>query len=240
MPIPGTYREVVAARIAKSLDPERHPLVSGLWKGEPAARVALRVARDVFLGNWPGLQTIRTPVKALRLSRDGPVINPFKDLYDSLTAPPESLEAARTVKTLLAQADTSFYKYPEIIPTDVSFRSYIDLLAAEEKIPEIPLALAWMRELGVKPSKQTLATAMVYFAQVGTDAPLVELVKGGPDSNPYSQLSRWIVDWVGHEKMPGSSDLSYQWQRVDYYWRSDYVKVIEDRNKATWETEVDE
>jgi len=231
-------REAISARISNALDVDRRSAVSGLWKGEPAAQVALRVAREVFLGNWPALQEVRAPVKALRQSRDGPVMNPFKDLYDSLTiSAVEPLSAARAVKCLLDQSKTPLYKYPEIIPSDVSFRAYFDLLAAEEQIPEIPLALAWMRALGVRPSAATLATALVYFAQVGADAPLIQSIKGGPGSSPYERLIWWMKDWVGEENMPKPSQLGFQARRIDFYWRSDYAKMVEDRNRVTWETD---
>ena len=42
-------------------------------------------------------------------------------------------------------------------------------------IPEIPLLLAWMRRLGITPSKDTLVLALVLWREVNLQAPLIEM-----------------------------------------------------------------
>jgi len=69
--------------------------------------------------------------------------------------------------------------------------------------------------LRVRPSCDTLATALVYWAEVSMDAPLIEYWKGG--TGEYSRLVRWMRNWVGEDKMPTAAHIGVHIRRVDFF-----------------------
>ena len=205
--------------------------VTGLWGGERASRVALQIGRDMFLANYPELGEIGAPVRPLRKSRNDLALSPVSDLIHSVLGgssagsrsspphlptrdrdrdhgggrrPPETTTPIERV----ARRNTreSFWRYASIVPSDLTFRLYVDLLGSEDESAEIPVVLAWMRYLNVRPSRATLATALVYWAEVGMDAPLVEMIKvkglgfggegGRRRGSPYEELWAWMEGWL--------------------------------------------
>lgn len=203
-------------RLAMLLDPGRRSSLDGMWGSEPAPNVALRIATQVLLHNYPELRGIRHPVRALRHSSSAPALSPVSDAFHSLLGSSSSNEPSDSTLAHLAHASQSppGCSFPNIVPTDVTFRAYIDLLATLNLTFEIPLALAWMRTLGIFPSKTTLAAALVHWAEVALDAPLIERLKGGPGSSPYTLLKSWMLDWVGDGNMPRSEEMTREMKRL--------------------------
>ena len=117
--------------------------------------------------------------------------------------------------------------YSRIVPTNVTFRLLLDLLGAESLSAEIPLVLAWMRTLNIMPSKSTLATAIVYWTEVGSDAPLIEALKGGQYHSPYKRLVEWMTEWVGVEYMPQGVHIQAERKRVRYYKETSYRDMLD-------------
>ncbi|KAI0326288.1 hypothetical protein GY45DRAFT_1310684 [Cubamyces sp. BRFM 1775] len=197
-------------------DPKR--AVTGFWRGHRAGSVALRVARQIFLGNWPELARLETPVLALRVSSSAQATSPMSDLYRSILHPDEGtlgediLGRASAVTPQQEGADT----YYGILPHDPMFRALIDLLADEDRAWQIPLVLKWMQHLSVVPSSATLATALVYWAEVSLDGPWIEKIKG-PGSSQYMRLRRWMMGWVGWKRMPRREDMQAALRRVQYF-----------------------
>lgn len=212
-----SLRGDTAAKIAGLFNPKARAVLNGMWDGESAAEVALRIATQMFLGNWPILKNVRTPVRALRHSAEDRTLAPLSDAFMSLSGSYYGDEDAPPPIIILAEGSTPLYSYPHIIPTDVTFRAYIDLLHAECFTTDIPLVLAWMRELRISPSKNTIASALVYWSEVSKDAPLIEAMKGGSHRSPYAMLSQWIQAWVGKEHMPTSIEWSHAIKRLAYY-----------------------
>ncbi|KAF9481590.1 hypothetical protein BDN70DRAFT_517808 [Pholiota conissans] len=103
--------------------------------------------------------------------------------------------------------------YPSVVVTNANCFNYITLLGVGGRAAEIPLVLAWMRELGLQPSESTLAVALVFWAEVSVQAPLVERWNGGPGRNEYAKLVEWIADWVGKKRVPGERTLQ-KWRGV--------------------------
>ncbi|KAJ3473378.1 hypothetical protein NLI96_g13030 [Meripilus lineatus] len=165
-----TQRKKAAERIAKLLDPTDNETrrIDGLWHNQSAPKVALHIARSMFLHNWPELQHIPPPVYPLRHHPSSPAFSPVSDLFHSLLdhrlrtreMSSEDIAVEKLSKEIM---DESMYTY--IMPTDVTFRSYIDLLGTEMQHATIPLVLAWMKYLNIRPSSTTLATALVYWAE---------------------------------------------------------------------------
>ncbi|KAH9921124.1 uncharacterized protein B0H18DRAFT_1021975, partial [Fomitopsis serialis] len=187
---------------------------SGLWNGERAGAVALHLAQDIIFSNWPALKEVQSPAEALRPTGDFQGSFPMTSLLRTVlhrTAPP----TAPSPEAQSASAARVALPYPQILLNDVAFRTYIDLLASESQIPQIPLALAWMRALDIKPSKNTLATALLYWAEVGMDAPLFEHFRDG--SSQYARLKRWMGEWVGERLMPTDKHIAMHMRRLKYF-----------------------
>jgi hypothetical protein len=95
--------------------------------------------------------------------------------------------------------------YPQIYPTNAMFFAYIQLLGFQSLATEIPLALAWMRVLDIKPSRHTLSVALVFWAEVSLHGPLIEKLVG--ERSEYLKLVRWIREWVGDKGAPNDKDI---------------------------------
>lgn len=213
------------------LDPTHRARVTGLWHGAPASRVALRLAVEFFLGHWPFLRDVLPPTRALRRSRDDAAHSPMSDALNSVMAlGGASADHEPSPLLALVPSDYSAFPFPHVMPTDVSFRALIDLLAAEGLHTEIPLVLGWQRALRIAPSKATLATALVYWMDVSMDAPLVERFKRTRGRDPFALLSAWMEDWVGKTGMPGPKMMSHEMRRKAYYTDSRYLDIIDERN----------
>ncbi|OJT05016.1 hypothetical protein TRAPUB_4198 [Trametes pubescens] len=179
--------------------------VTGFWRGERAGAVALRVAWRIFTSNWPALAELKAPMGTARRSAEEHEIalSPIADLYRSLHeddgAQDEDEEDGRT--------------YYGIVPHDPAFRALLDLLAEEGRARQVPLVLAWMRYLGVRPSKDTLAAALVYWGEVALEGPLIERWRGERGSG-YGRLVAWVEEWVGRRGMPGREESQRALRRV--------------------------
>ena len=242
--VPGQYdpvpwlerRKNSLLRMEALLNPQdgRKPNVNGLWDGQHAPQVALQIVRNMFLNNWPELRTIRAPVRPLRQNSASPAVSPVRDLIHSVMGYPRGHEGQVSASVQLkARSSTPRHRYARIMPTDLTFRLYIDLLGTEYQSMDIPRALAWMRHLNIRPSKSTLATALVYWAEVSMDAPLIAALKGRSKMDPYSRLTGWLMHWVGERGMPSNEQIGEQMRRINYYRNSDYEGIIEQRLKNT-------
>jgi len=54
---------------------------------------------------------------------------------------------------------------------------------------------------------------LVFWAELGVQAPLVEKWYGGPEKNEFSKLVDWITDWVGKKMLP-RPEMLHKWQRI--------------------------
>ncbi|BGP27586.1 hypothetical protein JCM10295v2_006558 [Rhodotorula toruloides] len=89
-------------------------------------------------------------------------------------------------------------RYPYLYPNDVVFRALIQLVGAHAHISDIPLIVAWMRHLGVHPSRLTLGLAM---AHVDGDASIAP--------NKVEGWRRWLIDWLGEEQVPSDREIAW-------------------------------
>lgn len=162
------------------------PPESGFWHGDWAFITARVIFRDAVLGNWPHLQAIPCPVGTYTPTTISDRLWVTKDPAPEL-------------------------RWPTIIPIDKTFHAYIFLLGWNELQAEIPLALAWMREMGIKPLHKTLCAALMYFGEVSRLPPLFEsfeLRKGQEYGGDYGKLRRWIADWVGESALPSEDAVA--------------------------------
>ncbi|KAG1835410.1 hypothetical protein DFJ58DRAFT_201096, partial [Suillus subalutaceus] len=93
------------------------------------------------------------------------------------------------------------HPYLSIVPTDLTFSAYIQLLGFTAHASEISLALAWMRALQIHPSRKTLSIALVFWAEVSLRGPLFEewAERRNKGESEYGRLVRWMTEWVGEE-----------------------------------------
>ncbi|EIN05268.1 hypothetical protein PUNSTDRAFT_107540 [Punctularia strigosozonata HHB-11173 SS5] len=201
--------------------------VTGLWRDVPAWQRARQIFRQVVLGNWPKLMAVSPPAMPVRPSGEYSSLG-IREIASAFVGPSSGNAKGPTVRPpylpamqhLALQGLYPLGAYPHIYPTDRTFRAYIRLMGARvyagdgvEYASEIPLALAWMREMEVKCSKETLALVTVLWAEVGMRAPLVEnwlARKGGPgvdERSEYAKLMAWMKEWVGQEGMPSERDV---------------------------------
>ncbi|EPQ55890.1 hypothetical protein GLOTRDRAFT_121282 [Gloeophyllum trabeum ATCC 11539] len=205
---PGKRRQVLVERIKAAIADRKAP--KGTWNDEPAWRVTRRIFQEVILGNWPHLNDIEPPAHAVRVSPDALIESPVLDLARNiLRARRHNDDNARTNAPQSPASDApvmldEFGPYPQILPTDATFRAYIVLCGAHAHAGDIPLALAWMRALAIPPRKATLALALAYWGEVSMNAPLVERVTG---QNEYRRLWAWMGGWVGERGMPTREDV---------------------------------
>ena len=186
---------------------------SGIWRDQLPLEAARKIFLQALFGNDTDrrLLSVESPANPIRASYDSdassdsgigliPHISPKKYVF---TPPPD----------LHTTEGTSHY--PQIAVTNANCFNYITLLGVSGggRAAEIPLVLAWMKELGIQPSESTIAVSLVFWAEVGVQAPLVEKWSGGPENNEYSKLVDWIRDWVGEMRLPHAKTL-YKWQCI--------------------------
>ncbi|KAI0674740.1 hypothetical protein C8Q78DRAFT_965279 [Trametes maxima] len=205
---------------------------TGFWRGERAGAVALRLVWRVLVGNWPTLAAVRSPLHAVRRNAAAQALAPVADLFHS--AAPGSGEGEDEGRVMVP-TDEDGRTYFGIAPHDVMFRALLDLLAEEDCAGQIPRVLAWMRHLRVRPSRETLAVALVYWGEVSLEGPLIERWKGDSGSG-YGRLEKWMGRWVGRRSMPRREEMQRALSRVK--WFREMGRYGEGRAKV--ELEVDE
>ncbi|KAF8999832.1 hypothetical protein BDQ17DRAFT_1282461 [Cyathus striatus] len=180
----------------------------GIWNGQ----VGTDTAREVFLRvlfsspHSAELWDVKSPAGAVRksINEDQAFLLPSMkpSLYKFI--PPPSLILSPSLPLVSA--------YPGVQLTSHNFHQYILLLGLIEHSAEIPLALAWMRYLGLKPKEETQAAALAFFGEVSLQPPLVEALAGGPEKGEYARLRRWLEAWLG-EEVARDEEVG-RWRRV--------------------------
>ena len=205
--------DIAFARLATLLGTPAHPraYVAGTWRGRPPLDAARGVFLQVLFGMDAAhaLEATHAPAAAVRTSHDG--------------APSaRTLLRAATPYSFTPPAGVALRRrgrgswYPSVAASNACVFNYVALLGAGGRAGEIALVLAWMRALGLQPSEATLALALVFWGEVGVQAPLVEMLGGGAgDDGPgeYGRLVRWIREWVGEKRVPGPRAIA-KWRGV--------------------------
>ncbi|KAI0369235.1 hypothetical protein BV20DRAFT_997067 [Pilatotrama ljubarskyi] len=233
-------REQAVDGLERLLEPGRHHAVTGFWRGERAGVVALRLAWQVLAGNWPALATLRPPVRAIRRNAAEQALSPVADLYHSVHARDDSgflKEVGHGDEENVGgfPADEDGRTYFGIMPHDVMFRALLQLLAEEDRAGQIPLVLRWMEYLDVRPSPDTLATALVYWGDVSLQGPLMERFSG-PGRSQYELLEKWITKWVGARRVPKREEMQRALKKVQYF-RDMPLFQARARTPANWSAE---
>ncbi|KAJ8592212.1 hypothetical protein M405DRAFT_787759 [Rhizopogon salebrosus TDB-379] len=220
----GAFAHLFHAHTVSSSDPvdsivamlhsPHPPSVVGIWRNRRAGDVARDIFRTVMYGNWKELLDVKAPASIVH-SKDAETtpLYPLIELAKSITMPFSSRKDRNdkpgTITVDAYSPDKKpYYPYPSIVPTDVTFSAYIQLLGLTARSSEISLALAWMRALQIRPSRKTLSIALVFWAEVSLRGPLFEewAERRNRGESEYGRLVRWMGEWVG-EEAPTDGDM---------------------------------
>jgi hypothetical protein len=206
-----------------------------MWGGERAWRRAHRIFTSSLLAGYPALADVRAPVRAIRSTGESPAIAPFRDLKNFLTQsrpqPHTTMSIDKYNSSNYPEDDLSLSDdpnppllpihprgaYPSFAPDDATFLASVLLLGIARCAGQIPLMLAWMRALDIKPRRRTLAYALVFWAEVTIGAPLLEGLRlhGKHEDGEYVRFVRWMEEWVGVENVPDEAAVGEAMRRVD-------------------------
>lgn len=174
---------------------------------EHAWRVAARVCWDILESQWPGgSEMIRDP---LLPAYSGGVLawlahRREEEVVDA--AEPQSTTTLSNPKLPTEHAQTAFAatlnvtdppRYPYLFPTERVFRSLIQLLGYHSSARTISLVLAWMKHIGVEPTRHTLALAMMYVDGLGYS------------DRRMKRFRFWLVRWLGQDKVPTQDEVAF-------------------------------
>jgi len=178
---------------------------TGLWGDTPAWKKATKIFYHSVLGNNPQLFHVSSPATAIRSSANDVHRYPWAEFIRNVQEPSPVDEILHDVDTNSPASLARLGLYPlqaysTIFPTRTTFHNQIYLLGTCGQANQIPMVLAWMKELKIVPFEKTVAMALVFWAEVSLRAPLFEQFGG---EGEYSKLLRWLEAWVGKSGMPG-------------------------------------
>ena len=201
---------IESLRLTLNHDSRKKHKPTGLWGDVPAWQKTIRISYHAVIGNNPGLLHIPSPVTSIRSSMDDIHRRPWAELIRSVQGPLSMNEAFYDVdvNSPASLARLGLYPlqaYPRIKPTNTTFHNLIYLLGMCGQASQIPMVLAWMKELGIIPFGRTTAVALIFWAEVSLRAPLFEQFGG---EGEYSKLLKWLEAWVGESRMPGQDRMT--------------------------------
>ena len=224
--IPNRDEVVESLRLMLDHGPRKKHKATGLWGDVPAWQKATKIFYHAVLGNNPKLLHIPPPATAIRSSADDIHRHPWAEFIRSVGGPSPANEVFHDVdvNSPASLARLGLYPlqaYPKISPTKTNFHNLINLLGMSGQASQIPMVLAWMKELGIIPFERTIAMALIFWAEVSLRAPLFEQFGG---EGEYSKLLKWLEEWVGESRMPGQAKMTRMSKVI--------AKAREGRNKT--------
>ena len=199
------------------------PYKGGLWRGKRPEDTARDIFLQVMFGmdaerGTDGLRSVVTPARSVREDWDSDA---------GLVGLGVGLAELRMKKFEYQPGEDMFAPggrslYPHLVLTNTSFLNYLQLLSVTGRTGEVALTMAWMRELGLQPSKSTLALAMALWGEVSVEAPLVDVVSrprgkwDGRKRKPRDEYERfvwWMEEWVGEWRMPAEEEVR-KWRGI--------------------------
>jgi hypothetical protein len=169
-----------------------------IWQDDNAAPPWSR-AKDLFetiiLSNYPWLANVPSPLDY----HNGPYAHQVRDLSSFFRTRAAQKALLTDSATPIRLPDPANARYTHLVPSANTFHSYISLLGRNGLTTEIPVALAWMRSLDIRPLSQTMVTALMYIQDV--EGPR-RLFRDWDDGNSRlvgdgDVLRQWLGDWLG-------------------------------------------
>ncbi|KAL5525126.1 hypothetical protein ACEPAF_8995 [Sanghuangporus sanghuang] len=208
-----------------------------LWDGELAAPKAIKLFQEILLGNYPELRWIVPPAKAIwpdEAFHASPLRDALSSLGSRLRGGPSPKPPLLFGPSLLppqanpnpspdppppppSKGDNPILNphmspHPQITPNSQSFSSYLLLLGRTHRASQIPLALAWMRYLHVRPLSRPLAISLALWSEASMRGPLVQAY--GARESEFDKLYMWLVDWLGKEGVPSEAAVSWAFRKL--------------------------
>ena len=148
------------------------------------------IFRQVVLGNWPHLSRVVNPLDPdVRWNGDSWYSRYFGDDHPS------------TQIKLVEKLPLPTAKYMHLVPDAVTWSSYIRLLGFFGHVNQIPLALAWMKELGVRPTWVSMVYALAYIKDSQDEPRRVRDPDGRWGYASDEEIVReYCVRWLGEGK----------------------------------------
>jgi hypothetical protein len=161
---------------------------------EPPWLRAKSKVESVLFANWPWLSTIPSPLDYTR----GPYAHKLRDFSSFFLTRQDMSDSAENPPSMRLP-DPSNAQHTHLVPSASTFQSYISLLGYYHLTQEIPRALAWMKDLDIKPKKQTMFTALMYIESVEGPRRLFSDWDDGASRllGDGDVLRRWLKDWLG-------------------------------------------
>ena len=171
---------------------------------------ARQVFREVVLTNWPHLEQVKSPLDV--------------SMWMAFFASPSPPSTSQEIRLPRPGA-----RYTHVIPSQETWHAYINLLGSSNQVGEISLALAWMRELDVRPSWRCMCSALTYLGEV--ERPRRRVKRWDKDGGArfvrdLDILRKWLEEWVGVGKevaedgserciVPTDGDVfQYRWELI--------------------------
>jgi len=226
-----------------SVNPKLKRYTTSKWDGYPPHIKAKLIFCHILRTNSPGiLDNVNvSPVEARRgAGKEDPTLLDFL---------PRPGQPKYTVWVLPDGEAANRTTYPGIVLSDMNFRQLMLLLVmspdprhktsilrtlspsadiekrslADVGLTEIPLLLAWMRELGIRPQFDTLVIALVLWHELNLLPPILEIRRGKP-AGPYEELVEWLEGWLGPNSVPNVDHQAfYRWRdKINSMRRTDY------------------
>ncbi|KAH9814312.1 hypothetical protein DFH28DRAFT_1082924 [Melampsora americana] len=169
--------------------------VSDDWDGRPAAEVAIRLFWSILYQNWPNIaQMISAPLRTASIWNGVGVHELFLSRLRGLSPPSHSVQTRSQTKSSIDKLSTAqtvmpslqySTDWPMLIPTRYSFRDQIELLGICNQAHYIPLLLAWMKALKIKPDQDLILRGYYWIYQISS-----------PIQNRLVTLDSFIEDWI--------------------------------------------
>ena len=149
---------------------------------------ARQIFREVVLDNWPFLKQVTSPLE-LESGMLG-----FASFFGGTLPHSDLPEHSTTLPIPTA-------RYTHIIPAAPTWYAYVRLLGTFNRVEEIPLVLAWMKELKIRPNWQTMCEALAFVSEV--EGPRRRVNAWTEDGNARlvrdeEILRRWLCEWMGY------------------------------------------
>lgn len=167
----------------------------GRWGGHRPADLIMHIYWRMLSQNFP----------LAKEGADAAVLSPARRLFFGAPNPAAPL-SPKTHALRQADYHLESLPYPHLCPSPTNMHLFIAVLGYFSSSSKIPLALAYMKELSIRPTRKTLCLALWSYEE------------GGAMTSDRKRLIKWLVDWLGSKAIPTDVEIGRfrrrQWERA--------------------------